>query len=96
MISALRAIVPSGLQLVASTDFESDLPLASEFLVEQGVPWPSYAKTGVDFAFIEAFHKQWSGALPATFIYDRDGNLRAFWEGITSYEELERTVGTLL
>ncbi len=79
-----------------STDFETDVQVATEFLKEQGVPWPSYIKTGIDFEFIEAFHKQWSGALPATFIYDRDGNLRAFWEGVTSYDELEQTVGTLL
>ena len=79
-----------------STDFESDLPMAAEFLKEQGVPWRSYVKMGVDFEFIDAFHTQWSGALPATFVYDRDGNLRAFWDGITSYAELESQVETIL
>lgn len=79
-----------------STDFEADVPVAIDFLKEQGVPWPSYIKTGIDFEFIEAFHKHWSGALPATFVYDRDGNLRAFWEGMTSYDELEKTVGAIL
>ena len=79
-----------------STDFEPDVPLAREFLREQGVPWKSFIKTGVDFQFIDLFHQQWSGALPATFVYDRDGNLRAFWEGITSYEELESTVTPIL
>ena len=79
-----------------STDFESDLPVAAEFLKEQHVPWQTYIKTGIDFEFIETFHQQWSGALPATFVYDREGNLRAFWEGITSYDELENTVNTML
>jgi thiol-disulfide isomerase/thioredoxin len=79
-----------------STDFESDVPLAAEFLQEQQVPWATYIKTGVDQNFIDAFHMQWSGALPATFVYDRDGHLRAFWEGITSYDELERTVSSML
>ena len=27
-------------------------------------------------AFINAFDPKWSGALPATFIYDSDGKLR--------------------
>lgn len=79
-----------------STDFESEIPSAAQFLMENGVEWESYIKKGADLGFIEAFHKQWSGALPATFIYDRSGNLRAFWEGITSYEELEETVDELL
>jgi peroxiredoxin len=65
-------------------------------LKENEVPWKSYVKKGADLSFIDAFHKQWSGALPATFIYDRKGNLRSFWEGITSYEELETTVSGLL
>ena len=79
-----------------STDFEPDVPMAVEFLSEQEVPWESYIKTGVDFEFIDAFHQQWSGALPATFVYDRNGDLRAFWEGITSYDELEQTVNSVL
>lgn len=79
-----------------STDFESELPEAARFLREHEVPWVSYVKEGVDFEFIDSFHKQWSGALPATFIYDRQGNLRAFWEGITSYDELEDQVLPLL
>ncbi len=92
-----KTFADKGVDIVfVSTDFETDLPVATEFLKEQGVPWTSYVKTGIDFEFIETFHKQWSGALPATFVYDRDGNLRAFWEGITSFDELEQTVGALL
>jgi thiol-disulfide isomerase/thioredoxin len=88
---------PKGVDLVfVSTDFESDVGAATDFLQEQGVPWDTFIKTGVDQNFIDAFHTQWSGALPATFVYDRDGHLRAFWEGITSYSELEKTVNSML
>jgi len=86
-----------GVEIVfVSTDFRQDLPLATDFLREQGVPWKSFITTGVDMAFIDNVHEQWSGAIPATFVYDRDGNLRAFWEGITSYEELESIVADIL
>ncbi len=82
--------------MFVSIDFESDLPVVVDFLKEHDVPWQSYITTEIDFEFVEAFHKQWTGAIPATFVYDRDGNLRAFWEGITSYDELEKIVGTML
>jgi len=79
-----------------STDYEPDMPQVIDFLNENGVPWESYIKTGVDFEFISSFHSEWSGALPATFVYDRNGSLRAFWEGITSFDELEASVTAIL
>lgn len=79
-----------------STDYEPDMPQVIDFLKEHDVPWESYMKTGVDFEFISSFHSEWSGALPATFVYDRNGSLRAFWEGITSFKELESSVSAIL
>ena len=79
-----------------STDYEPDMPHVVDFLEENGVPWESYIKTGVDFKFITSFHSEWSGALPATFVYDRNGALRVFWEGLTSFDELESTVNVIL
>lgn len=79
-----------------SVDFDSDVEAATEFLTDQEVPWTSFIKSGVDSEFIDAFHTEWSGALPATFVYDRKGNLRAFWEGMTTYEELSETVERIL
>lgn len=79
-----------------STDYEPDMPQVVDFLEENQVPWESYIKTGVDFEFITSFHSEWSGALPATFVYDQNGSLRAFWEGITSFKELESTVAAIL
>jgi len=79
-----------------STDYEPDMSQVIDFLKENGVPWESYIKTGVDFEFISSFHSEWSGALPATFVYDRRGSLRAFWEGLTSFDELKSTVTTIL
>ncbi|HUF08017.1 MAG TPA: TlpA disulfide reductase family protein [Rhodothermales bacterium] len=79
-----------------STDYEPDRPEVIDFLEEHEVPWESYIKSGVDFEFISSFHSEWSGALPATFVYDRNGSLRAFWEGITSFDDLEASVTAIL
>lgn len=79
-----------------STDYEPDMPHVIDFLKENEVPWHSYIKTGVDMDFISSFHSEWSGALPATFVYDKNGSLRAFWEGLSSFDELEDSVSAIL
>lgn len=79
-----------------STDYKPDMPDVISFLKENEVPWESYIKTGVDMDFITSFHSGWSGALPATFVYDKNGSLRAFWEGRTSFGELKDSVTAIL
>ena len=78
--------------LLVSGDFSAEREQAAAFLGEQGVDFPTYIKTGDDMAFIDAFDPKWSGALPATFIYDGQGALRHALLGKTSYAELETKV----
>lgn len=86
-----------GVQVIfVSADFEEDLPVARDFLKEQKVTDKTYIKTGNDQAFINAFSENWSGALPATFIYEKGGKLREFWEGKSTYEELAARIEQLL
>ncbi len=79
-----------------SGDFESELPAVKGFLAEQGVDFPTYLKQGKDMAFIDAFDPKWSGALPATFLYDRRGIRRRSLFGKSSYDRLESAVRELL
>jgi thiol-disulfide isomerase/thioredoxin len=82
-----RELAAQGFSLVlVSADFESQLPKVTEFLADQGVSFRTYRKAGSDAEFIDGLDPRWSGALPATFLYDRDGTLRDFWEGDLSYE----------
>ncbi|MEM1268468.1 MAG: TlpA disulfide reductase family protein [Bacteroidota bacterium] len=86
-----------GVELVfVSADFEQDVDIARQFLAEQGVTWTTYLKTGRDNPFINGINQEWSGALPATMIYDRAGTLVSFWEGSTTYQELIREIEPLL
>lgn len=82
--------------LFVSADFEDALPQAQAFLNEQGVETPSYLKVGKDDAFVSAFHEDWTGALPATILYGPGGDVRAFWEGKTTYNELRSRVEAAL
>ena len=84
-----RAYRDRGLRLLlVSADFDS--ADARKFLVQQGVGFSSFFKTGDDMSFIDALHSKWSGSLPATFVYDSTGRLVSFWEGRADYQRFER------
>jgi len=86
-----------GVEVVfVSADTEDNMPGVVSFLRGQNVPWHSYLKTGRDNDFIPKFSENWSGGLPATFIYSKDKGLVEFWEGASNYAELERKVNSIL
>ena len=88
-----QAYEERGLRVVlVSGDFPSDRARAVNFLAEHGVDFPTYIKDGDDMAFIDGLNKAWSGALPATFLYDTKGSLLEWWEGKASYSLLEKKV----
>ncbi len=82
-----------GLRLVlVSADFDDQLPMARAFLAQNGVDFPSYVKRERDSEFIDTMDERWSGALPATWIFDAKGVRRHFWEGMATYEVFERKI----
>lgn len=82
--------------VLVSGDFSSDTDAAVEFLSSQGVDFPSYLKSGKDQEFIDGFDPNWSGALPATFVYDANGERVHSFLGPITYESLEHVVAPLL
>lgn len=79
-----------GVRLVlVSGDFDTEKAAVDKFLADQGVDFATYIKSGDDMKFINGLNPKWSGALPATFVYDGQGRLRDFWEGKASYEKME-------
>lgn len=76
-----------GLRLVlVSADFDTSADEARAFLSRHGVDFQTYLKSGSDMEFIDGLSLKWSGALPATFVFDGAGTLREFWEGKATYE----------
>lgn len=82
--------------LLVSADMESDLPQVKKFLAEHGVDFPAYLQAQKDQEFIDAINPHWTGAIPATFIYDGTGKLHEFWEGSASYATFEQKVQQVL
>ncbi len=87
-----------GLTVVGiSMDAPTALPAVQRYLQLQGAGFTSYLYDFRDFAtLVGGINPRWTGGIPATFIYDRDGRLVESWEGATSFEDFERVVRPLL
>lgn len=86
-----------GLKVVL-VSWDLDPAVAQKFLAAHGVDFPSYIKSDDqnDQAFMETLEPKWTGAFPATFIYDATGQLRQHWEGKRSYTDFETAVLAVL
>ncbi|HUK83622.1 MAG TPA: TlpA disulfide reductase family protein [Verrucomicrobiae bacterium] len=79
---------------VVFVSWDDEAGVAQRFLGKQGVDFPSYIKTASesDPHFINAIEPRWTGAFPATIIFDGSGKVRAFWEGASSYSTFEKNI----
>jgi thiol-disulfide isomerase/thioredoxin len=97
LLRVARSHRADGLRLVlVSADFDDQIGAARRFLVTQGVTDTCWLKTGSDMTFIDMLHPSWSGALPATLVYDAHGRLTAFWEGAADSTRFEQAVRAAL
>ncbi len=93
LLRVARAHHKDGLRLMlVSVDFDEQRLTARRFLAAQGFRDTSFIKTGNDQAFINGVEPEWSGALPATLIFDRAGRRIAFWEGAADEHRFEHMV----
>jgi len=93
LVKLQRNYAGKGLRVIfVSADFAEEVDGVYEFLAKQGVDFRTYLKTGNDEDFINALNPGWSGALPATLVFDSGGRLVNFSEGKASYEKFEQMV----
>jgi thiol-disulfide isomerase/thioredoxin len=93
--SRLRA---RGLRLVTiSADEPEQEAQARAFLDQVKVPAPTYIRRARnDDQFINAIDPKWSGALPASYLYDRQGKKVKSFFGEVDLKELEAAILKLL
>ena len=99
MIRFYRDHREGGLRLVlVSADDEENRAEVARVLAEAGLPGDavSFIKRGDDMKFINGLDRRWSGALPASFLFDGRGRRRRTWAGPVSYRSLELGVAGLL
>ncbi|MGH9664126.1 MAG: TlpA family protein disulfide reductase [Bryobacteraceae bacterium] len=97
LVKLSRKLAPRGFQLITiSADEPEQIAKAEQYLRQQGVPLPAYSKQSADDdKFITSIDPKWSGALPAMFLYDKNGKMRSFI-GETPMSEVEAAVDKLL
>ncbi|MCC6545537.1 TlpA family protein disulfide reductase [Candidatus Sumerlaeota bacterium] len=81
-----------------SADLKSQLEShVKPFLAEKKIPYANYLiYTDDQGAVINLFHKEWDGALPATFFYDKSGKqIGYFLEPVTASELNQKVVELL-
>jgi thiol-disulfide isomerase/thioredoxin len=78
--------------VLVSADFETQAPDVRAFLAAHGVRDTTYLKHEGDQAFINGLDPDWSGALPATLVYDAHGRRTAFWEGSADSTRFEAAI----
>jgi thiol-disulfide isomerase/thioredoxin len=97
IVRAYRAHKAAGLRLVlVSADDEDGRAAAEKFLAKQGVDVDSFLKVGDDMAFINGLDPRWSGALPASFLFDERGRVVQFWPRQITHQELTTKLNELL
>lgn len=97
LVAVARRHRAEGLRLLlVSGDFGDQLPATRRFLEANGARDTSFYKDEPDMPFINGLHPAWSGALPATLLYDAHGRLLEFWEGGADSARFERAVTNAL
>jgi thiol-disulfide isomerase/thioredoxin len=82
---------------VSADDIELARTAVPRTLRQFGVDFQTYIKhDSTDEAFIMGMSPDWNGALPTSFLYDKEGKLVDMMIGERSYEQFEKAVLPLL
>lgn len=93
-----KQYAPQGLKVVGvSLDQDGDLILMRRFLARYKPVFPNYRKRqGGEDAFVLAVLPGWSGSIPASFFYSKDGKQVGNFVGAGSREKYEAAIRMLL
>ncbi|MFH0882897.1 MAG: redoxin domain-containing protein [bacterium] len=93
LVQLQRKYSDRGLEVIfVSMDFHENAAAALDTLLAKGGSLPSYIKGQKDDPFIREIQPDWSGAIPASFLYDSTGTLIAWWNEALTLEQFERKV----
>ena len=93
-----KQYAPKGLQVVGvSMDDDGDLILMRRFLARYKPIFPNYRKTaGAEAAFRESVLPGWTGTMPVSIFYAKDGRQVSHFLGEKSREKYEEAIRELL
>lgn len=82
--------------VLVSADFPEQRAEAEKFLASHGVRDTTYLKSGADQEFIDGLDQAWTGALPATLVFDASGRIVDFWQGAADSTRFEAALTRVL
>lgn len=84
--------------LGVNLDDDSDMHLVRDFLAKTQPPFPSWRqKPGIDVdAFYHGVNPAWTGTMPQTIFYDRDGKMAGYFFGGQPREAFETGIHAIL
>jgi hypothetical protein len=95
-----KQYAPQGLKVVGISldqDGDSDRILMRRFLERYKPIFPNYRKKkGEEDTFVQAVLHGWSGSIPATFFYSKDGQQIGHLVGASDRETYDAAIRTLL
>jgi thiol-disulfide isomerase/thioredoxin len=93
-----KQYAPQGLKVVGvSMDDDGDLILMRRFLARYKPVFPNYRKkAGSEAAFRQAVLADWTGSLPVSIFYGKDGRQAGHFLGEGTREKYEAAIRTLL
>src|SRR5580692_8311636 len=93
-----KQYAPKGLQVVGvSMDDDGDLILMRRFLARYKPIFPNYRKTaGAEAAFRQSVLAGWTGSMPVSIFYTKDGKQVAHFLGEKTREQYEEAIRGLL
>lgn len=92
-----RAHRAGGVRIIlVSADDEDQRDQVAAFLAKAGAAGvQAFIKHGDDNGFVNGLDPQWTGALPASFLYDGHGAKKRFWSGPVTARDLETALRAL-
>jgi thiol-disulfide isomerase/thioredoxin len=93
-----KQYAPKGLSVVGvDDDEEGDLILMRRFIARYKPVFPNYRKQrGNDSAFDQSVSPDWTGTMPATFFYAKDGRMIGHFYGARDRDTFEAAIRALL
>lgn len=99
LVDLAAKYAPQGLATVGvNMDDDSDLNVAHHFLTKNKPGFPNYRqKPGIDLdAFYHGVNPDWTGSMPETIFYNRDGTIAGHFIGLQPRDSYEQAIRTIL
>ncbi|HXW55411.1 MAG TPA: TlpA disulfide reductase family protein [Candidatus Cybelea sp.] len=99
IVGLAKQYAPQGLEVFGvSLDDDADMHLVRHFLEKNQPPFPNYRqKPGIDVdAFYRGVNPDWTGTMPETIFYNRDGRIAGHFIGGQPRDAFEQAIRMIL